>query len=130
VVDWAGVAAHADDELADVDDDDAEDDARVEAVCVPPMAMPDPNPRNAATLIAPAISRDRAAAWCRFFRPLAGTGRARGCLRDRSVVSIMSLRGLVDASARSLGSHAWVRLQANWESAVRRSPEARLSANS
>jgi hypothetical protein len=65
VVDWAGEAAHVDDELVD-DDDDAEDDATVGAVCAPPMAMPDPNPRNAATLIAPAISRDRAAAWRRF----------------------------------------------------------------
>jgi hypothetical protein len=119
-----------DDELEDLDDDDAEDDATVEGVCAAPMAMPDPSPRNAATLMAPAISRDRAAAWRRFFRPVAGAGRATGCLMDRSVLSIMSLRALMDATARRLGSHAWVRLQGNWESAVRRSPQARLSANS
>jgi anti-sigma factor RsiW len=90
VVDWAGVAAHVDDELVDDDEDVVAAEAVLEAACAASMAMPDPSPRNAVTLIAPAISRDRAAAWCRFVRPRAGTGRARGSLLDRSVVSIMS----------------------------------------
>lgn len=79
-MDCAGVAALMDD--VDLVDDvepvafDAE--AATEAIWAAPTAMPVPKPRNAATLIVPATTLERAAAWRRRFRPLPGERRAAG----------------------------------------------------
>jgi hypothetical protein len=83
-VDGAGIAALMDvvelvDDVEPVDEVEPIDaEAAAEAAWAAPTAMPVPKPRNAAMLIAPATTRERAAGWWRPFRPVPGEGRAAG----------------------------------------------------
>lgn len=73
-MDCAGVAALMDDValVGEVEPVAVDAEAVVEATWAAPTAMPVPKPRNAATLIAPATTLEREAAWRRRFRPLPG----------------------------------------------------------